>query len=114
MESCSSTTESQARGPGDVELGATERAPYSIVGGEGQIVRRLQDDDTPEAVSLRAGSYVVRGTLSGSSPVEVTVRIVQGRTTTVYLDGSVRASSQRPGVAAVYAVDGSFVGFRAN
>ncbi len=99
---------------GDIEsYGGREYGPYAIEDSAGRPLRTFDRSSAPEAVSLPPGDYLVRGSLSETRPVEVPVRIVKGRTTTVYLDGSVRIPVRDRTVAQVYGPDGSVVGWRA-
>jgi len=90
------------------------RLPYSILDSAGQVVQTVvARDETPEAVALSAGNYLVRGNTIQGGTIEVKVRIVGGRTTNVVLDGSWTPEKSTAEGPAVLSPDGSFVGWRA-
>jgi len=93
------------------------REPYTIYDLNGRVVRDVignPADEPPEAVSLRAGDYIVRAKGLDGQLVEFQARIVPGRTTEVTLD---RSWAPPPGQyrerAVVRAPDGTIVGWRA-
>ena len=89
------------------------RLPYVVLDLQGSTIRKVQStDSSPEAVALPAGDYVVRAPGLGRTAIDVTVRVVPGRTTEVHLDGTPPAVDVSK-EAAVYGPNGKFVGWRA-
>jgi hypothetical protein len=68
---------------------------YTIYTKDGRYLKGIQnhlglDDESPERVSLPAGSYVVHARSEIDGSVDVPVTIATGRTTTLNLEGSRR------------------------
>ncbi len=97
-----------------VQFSGPARLPYTILDSAGQVVQTVvARDETPEAVALSTGNYLVRGSSLQGGTIEVKVRIVGGRTTNVVLDGSWAPEKSTAEWPAVLSPDGSFVGWRA-
>jgi hypothetical protein len=97
-----------------IQFAEPTRLPYTIVNSAGQPIQTVTArDETPEIVALSAGNYVVRGNTLQGGTIEAKVRISNGQTTNVVLDGSWTPDKAATGDSAVYGPDGTFVGWRA-
>lgn len=68
----------------------------------------------PRAISLPAGSYVVKAQSQDYGWVKVPVAIEGGRTTTVYLDDSWQPTSYARNVQVIRAANGQTIGWSVN
>jgi hypothetical protein len=92
--------------------GPGQREPFTLFDARGKEIDEIASpDDAPAELQLPPGDYVVRASAFGKSEVDVPVRVASGRATEVHLDGS-KPNFDATNQTAVYAPDGSFVGWR--
>jgi len=96
-----------------------QHSDYSIYTPGGKLVKRVGNTvghyaQSPDAVALPAGQYVVKARASDYSWVKVPVTVEPGRTTRVHLDDNWKLPAGIPKSALVSLPNGNPVGWRAD